>query len=99
MSDGGDVENSRDLPHNLPVHWNVTNASNRTATDAIFLVIVADFCFHSKYLHVRFFKFLSYFFWIYGRPPVIKTFAIGECSTEYLTTEQVGFVIKFHLHF
>ena len=61
VSDGGDVENSQDLPSNLPVHWNVTNASNRTATDAIGLVIVADFCFHSKYLQVRCFPISQLF--------------------------------------
>ena len=99
VSDGGFVENSHALPRNLPIHWNVTNASNRTATGAICLVIVADFFIHSKYLHVRFFIFLSYFFWIYGLPPDMETFAIRECSTEYLTTQQVGFVTEFHLHF
>ena len=99
ISDGDDVQNSHDLPRNLPIHWNVTNASNRTATNAICLVIFADFFIHSKYLHVRFFVFLSYFFWIYGRPPDIEAIAIGECSTEYLTTQQVGFVTEFHLHF
>jgi hypothetical protein len=77
----------------------VTNASSRTATYTICFVFVADFCFHSKYLHVRFFIFLNYFFWIYGRPPDIETFAIGECFTEYLTNQQVGFVTEFHLHF
>ena len=44
VNDGGDVENSRDLPRNLPIHWNVTNASPRAATDAICLVTVEDFC-------------------------------------------------------
>ena len=48
VSDGGDVENSRDLPRNLPIHWNVTNASPRTATDAICLVTVEDFCFSQQ---------------------------------------------------
>ena len=48
VSDGGDVENSRDLPRNLPIHWNVTNASSRTATDAICLVTVEDFCFSQQ---------------------------------------------------
>ena len=62
VSDGGDVENSRDLPRNLPIHWNVTNASSRTATCTICFVFVADFCFHSKYLHVHFFIFLSYIY-------------------------------------
>ena len=100
VSDGGDVENSHDLPRNLPNHWNMTNASRRTATNTTCFVIVVDFCFHGKYLHrFRFFIFLSYFFWIYGRPPDIETIAIRECSTEYQTTQQVGFVTEFHLHF
>ena len=59
----GDIEDSHHLPCNLPIHWNVTNASSRTATYTICFVFVADFCFHSKYLHVRFFIFLSYFFY------------------------------------
>ena len=99
VSDGGDVEDSHDLPCKLSIHWNVTHASTRTALNTICLVIVADFFIHSKYLHVRFFIFLSYFFWIYGLPPDMETFAIRECSTEYLTTQQVGFVTEFHLHF
>ena len=31
ISDGGDVEESQDLPSNLSIHWNVTNATTRTA--------------------------------------------------------------------
>ena len=53
VSDGGNVENSHDLPRNLSIHWNVTDASSRTATYTICFVFVADSCFHSKYLHVR----------------------------------------------
>ena len=45
VSDGGDVEDSHDLPCNLSIHWNVTNASTRTALNTICLVIVADFWF------------------------------------------------------
>ena len=70
VGDGGDVEDSHDLPCNLSIHWNVTNAPTRTATNNICLVIVADLClFTYKYLHIRFFIFLSPFFWINGHPP------------------------------
>ena len=61
VSDGGDVENSHDLPRNLPIHWNTTDAPKRTATDVICLVFVADFCFHSKYLQVRCFHISQLF--------------------------------------
>ena len=43
VSDGGDVEESHDLPCNLSIHWNVTNTSRRTASNSVCLVIVADF--------------------------------------------------------
>ena len=44
--DGGDVEESNDLPCKLSIHWNVTNTSSRTASNTICLVIVADFWVH-----------------------------------------------------
>ena len=55
VSDGGDVEDSHDIPCNLSIHWNVTNACTRTALNTICLVIVADFWFYFKYLRIRFF--------------------------------------------
>ena len=76
VSDGGDVEDSQDLPWKLSIHWNETNACTRTALNTICLVIVADFWFYSKYLQIRFFIFLTYFFWIHGHPPHIKRYAI-----------------------
>ena len=45
VSDGGDVEESHDLPCNLSIHWNVTNTSRRTASNSVCLVIVPDFWF------------------------------------------------------
>ena len=72
------------LPRNLQIHWNVTNATTRTATNSICLVIVADFCVClNKYLHIQFFIFLSYFFWIHGHPPHIRNIAWCECPTDY----------------
>ena len=43
VSDGGDVEESHDLPCNLSIHWNMTNTSRRTASNSVCLVIVPDF--------------------------------------------------------
>ena len=75
ISDTGGVEDSHDLPCNLSFHWNATNASTRTALNTICLVIVADFWFYYKYLQIRFFIFLTHFFWIHGHPPHIKRYA------------------------
>ena len=43
VSDGGDVEANHHLPCNLPIHWNLTNASTRTALNTRCLVMHADF--------------------------------------------------------
>ena len=87
VSDGGDVEDSQDLPWNPPIHRSVTSASTRTARKTICLVIVADFFFYFKYLLSRVFIFLIYFFCIHGHPPRIRKMALCECSTKYLTTK------------
>ena len=88
VSDGGGVEDSHDLPCKLSIHWNVTDASKRTALNTICLVIVADFWFYFKYLRLRFFSYFSAIsFGFMGILLTLKDAPLCECSTDYLTTQ------------
>ena len=88
----GDVEDSHHLPCNLPIHWNVTNASSITANIIICLLLLWISVIYFRHLHTRFFIFLSHFFWIHGHPPHIRNIISFECPTEYLAAQQVEFV-------
>ena len=57
VSDGGDAEN--DLPCNLSIHWNMTNASTRIALNTICLVIVARYCLTTSICIFDFFSYVS----------------------------------------
>ena len=84
VNDGGDVEENHDLPCNLSIDWNATNSSTRTATNNILSCYYCGFLFFSTSFTCSGFRIS------FGFMDILLT--LYECSTEYLTTQEVGFV-------